>query len=200
MPPRNKIATLPDDLRAWLHKAIVQRGYGDIVTLTEELNALCKEGGLAISIGKSAVGAESQRIKRASEAIRATTEACKLIADQARDDGDTRSEAVMAMIQDGMFEAILAAREAEAMEDPAERLGLMSQAALAASRISRTRVNQAKWRDELELRAKVAAEKVAKIAKRGGADARTVAEIRSQILGIVRRDPVPAQQPAGGAA
>ena len=54
MPPRGKIAQLPDELRAWLHKAIVERGYGDIVALTDDLNALCKEGGVAISIGKSA--------------------------------------------------------------------------------------------------------------------------------------------------
>ena len=31
MPPRSKIATLPEHLRQWLRKAIVERGHGDIV-------------------------------------------------------------------------------------------------------------------------------------------------------------------------
>lgn len=195
MPPRSKIACLPEALRAWLHKAIVQRGYGDIVALTAELNALCKEGGVDLSIGKSAVGEEAKAVRRAAQAIRATTEAAKIIAEEARDDADTRSEAVMAMIQDGTMTALLLAREAEASSDPAESLALMNQAALAASRISRARVNQARWRDELDVRAKAAADKVAKLARKGGADAATVAEIRSSILGIVKR---PEQAGAAG--
>lgn len=187
MPPVGKIATLPEWVREWLHQAIVERAYGDIVGLTDELNAMCKEGGVAMSIGKSAVGAEALRIKRATESIRVTTQACRAIAESAKDDGDMRSEAVMAMVQEGMFEALMKAREAESAEDPGEALALMGQAALAVSRISRTRVNQARWRDELDLRTKAAADQVAKIARKGGLDSQTVDAIRASILGIVPR-------------
>ena len=186
MPPVGKIAQLPEDLRAWLHKAIVQRGYGDIVALTEELNALCKEGGVAISVGKSAVGVESQRIKRAQEAIRATTEAARLIAESAPDEGDHRSAAAMAIVQSEVFDLLLKVRESDEIEDPVERLGIMNEAALGLSRLSRSRVNQARWADELDKRAKAAAERVEKLAAKGGMDARTVAEIRASILGIVK--------------
>lgn len=184
-----KIAQLPDELRAWLHKALVERGYGDIVGVTEELNALCKEGGVAVSIGKSAVGVESQRIKRASEAIRATTEAARLIAESAPDEGDNRSAAAMAIVQSEVFELLLKVRESDAMDDPVERLGVMNEAALGLSRLSRSRVNQARWNAEVEKKAKAAADQVAKLAKKGGMDARTVAEIRASILGIVKREP-----------
>lgn len=193
MPPRSKIAQLPPELREWLHKAIVERGFGDIVGLTEELNALCKEGNVAISIGKSAVGAESQKVKRAQEAIKATTEAAKIIAETSRDDSDSRSEAAMALVQSEVFELLLQVREAEGMVDPVARLDVMNDAALALSRMSRARVSQAKHRIELEARAKEAADKVAKIAKKGGMDPKTVAEIRASILGIVKREPAPAQ-------
>lgn len=189
MPPRGKIAQLPEDLRAWLRKAIVERGYGDIVALTEELNALCKEGGVAITVGKSAVGVESQRIKRASEAIRATTEAARLIAESAPDEGDNRSAAAMAIVQSEVFDLLLKVRESDEIADPVERLGVMNEAALGLSRLSRSRVNQARWADELDKRAKAAAERVEKIAKKGGMDARTVAEIRASILGIVKPAP-----------
>lgn len=189
MPPRGKIAQLPEALRAWLQKALVERGFGDIVALTEELNALCKEGGVAISIGKSAVGRESQRVQRAQEAIRATTEAARLIAQSAPDEGDHRSAAAMALVQSEVFELLLKIRESDEIDDPVERLGVMNDAALGLSRMSRSRVNQARWADELDKRAQDAAARVAQLAKKGGMDARTVSEIRASILGIVKRAP-----------
>ena len=189
MPPRGKIATLPEELRAWLHKAIVERGYGDIVALTEELNALCKEGGVAITVGKSAVGLESQRIKRAQESIRATTEAARLIAESAPDEGDNRSAAAMALVQSEVFDLLLQVRESEEITDPLVRLGVMNEAALGLSRLSRSRVNQARWNSEVEAKAKAAAAAVTKIAKIGGLSTAQVSEIRSQILGITKRTP-----------
>lgn len=191
MPPRSKIATLPDDLRAWLHKAIVQRGYGDIVALTEELNALCKEGGVAITVGKSAVGKESQRIQRAQEAIRATTEAARLIAESSPDEADHRSAAAMAIVQSEVFDLLLKVREGSEDTDPAERMGLMNEAALGLSRLSRSRVNQSRWAAEVDARTKAAADRVSKLAKKGGADAKTVNEIKEMVLGIVKRDSAP---------
>lgn len=188
MPQVSKIALLPAELRERLHKEMVARGFGDIVGLTDELNTWCIANDVGLTIGKSAVGAESQRVRRAQEAIRATTEAAKLMADSSRDDGDTRSEAAMAIVQSEMFNALLQAGEAEAVEDPFERMALLSKAGTSLARLSRARVNQAKWRSEVDARAKAAADAVSKIAKKGGLDAKTVAEIRSSILGIVKRD------------
>lgn len=192
MPPISKIAQLPPDIRDWLHKTFVDRAFGDIEGITSELNSLMKQAGVAITIGKSAVGAESQKVRRAQESIKAATEAAKVIAESSRDDGDTRSEAVIALIQSEMFEALLLAREAESLEDPIARLAAMSEAAKAASRLTVARVNQSKWRTEVDRRAKAAAEKVAKIAKSGGLKPDQVAEIRRQILGV-------AKNPTGGA-
>ena len=189
MPRPSKIAKLPAELRKWLHTAIVERGFGDIVALTDELNALCKQGGVAISVGKSAVGVESQRVKRAQEAIRATTEAARLIAETSPDEGDNRSAGAMAIVQSEVFDLLLQVRESEAITDPLVRLGIMNEAALGLSRLSRSRVNQARWNSEVEGKAKAAADKVSKLARKGGMDAKTVAEIRASILGIVKREP-----------
>ena len=145
MPSPKKIARLPAEIRAWLEKAIVKRGFGDIVALTSELNDLCKAGGVAISIGKSAVGIESQRIRRAQEAIRATTEAARLIAETSPDDADDRSAAAMALVQSEMFDMLLKIRECDSEDDPVVRMGVMNDAALGLSRLSRSRVNQARW-------------------------------------------------------
>lgn len=189
MPPPSKIAQMPEDIRAWLHKAFVERAFGDIVNITEDLNAKLKEAGVAIYVGKSAVGAESQKVKRAQESIKAATEAARLLTDTSRDDGNTRGEAVMALIETEMFEALLAVREAEAMEDPVERMNAMSKAAKNMAGLSRARVNQARHRIELDAKVQAAADKVAKLAKKGGMDAKTVDEIRRNILGIKDKGP-----------
>lgn len=191
MPPVSKIATLPEELRAWLQRAIVDRGYGDIVGLTEELNAMCKAGGVAITIGKSAVGEESKRVKRAQESIRATTEAARLIAEASPDDADQRSAAAMALVQSEMFELLLDVREAEGVQDPVERMAMMDKAALALSRLSRARVNQARWAVDVSERAKAAADQVSKLARQGGLSEATVATIRASILGIAPQASAP---------
>lgn len=189
MPPVRKIAQLPADLREWLHKTFVDRSFGDIEAVTEELNALMKQAGVAISIGKSAVGVESQRVKRAQEAIKATTEAARVIAETSADPGDNRSAAAMAIVQSEVFELLLQIRESEEEQDPLVRLGVMNEAALGLSRLSRARVNQAQWADKLDARAKAAADKVEKLlAKKGGLTVAQKAEIRSSIMGIVKRD------------
>jgi len=189
MPPVRKIAQLPADLREWLHKTFVDRSFGEIEAVTEELNALMKQAGVAISIGKSAVGVESQRVKRAQEAIKATTEAARVIAETSADPGDNRSAAAMAIVQSEVFELLLQIRESEEEQDPLVRLGVMNEAALGLSRLSRARVNQAQWADKLDARAKAAADKVEKLlAKKGGLTVAQKAEIRSSIMGIVKRD------------
>lgn len=184
MPPPSKIAQLPEDVRAWLHKAFVERAFGDIQGITEQLQAKLREAGIAMYIGKSAVGAESQKVKRAQESIRAATEAAKILSETSRDDGNVRGEAVMAMLETEMFECLIQIREAESIDDPIERMNAMSKAAKNIAGLSRARVNQARHRLELEARVQAAADKVAKLAKRGGLDARTAAEIRANILGI----------------
>ena len=184
MPPVSKIATLPPEIRQWLHQTLVQRQFGDIVGVTDELQEVLREAGIAMYIGKSAVGAESLKIKRAQESIAAATQAMQLIADTARDDADKRGEALNALVSEGLFEALLGAREAEAEDDPAKRIALLNKAALASARLTTTSVKQRQWRHQVEERAKAAADAVTRIAKKGGLSADQVRDIRSQILGI----------------
>jgi hypothetical protein len=187
MPPVPKIAQLPDEIRRWLHETLVDRAFGDIVAVTDELQEMLRQAGIAMYIGKSAVGAESLKLKRAQESIKASTEAAKLIVDSARDDGDARGEALMALISSDMFDCLLKSREAEGEEDPIARLALMSEAAKSASRLTMASVSQRKMRRDVEERAAKAAEAVTKIARTGGLQQSQVDEIRAQILGIPRR-------------
>jgi hypothetical protein len=184
MPPRSKIATLPDEMRQWLHQALVERAFGDIIPLTDELNAKLKEAGVAVYIGKSAVGAESQKLKRAQESIRAATEAAKHLAEGARDDKNLRGEAVMALIETEMFEAILSVREMADTDDPLEKMSAMSLVAKNIATLSRARVNQSKFRIEFEAKLKLEADAIAGIAKVNGLGDEAVNAIRERVLGI----------------
>jgi hypothetical protein len=197
MPPVSKIAKLPPELRQWLHRTFVERAFGDIEGITAELNDLMKQAGVAISIGKSAVGVESQRVRRAQEAIASATRAMQTIADTAEDSADKRGEALNALVSEGLFEALLLAREAEAEEDPAARIALMNKAALASARLTTTSVRQRRWRAEVEEKVKAAAEAVDRIAAGGrGLTEAQRDEIRAQILGITKRAGPQALPPA----
>lgn len=192
MPPRSKIAQMPEHVRAWLHRALVDRAFGDHAAVAAELREMLQAEGLDMQISRAAVGRESARIQRLQESIRATTEATKMIVASASDDGDSRSEATLALVQSEVFELLHQVREAGAADDPADRLDLMNKAALGLSRMARARNVQARWKDELDQRTKSAAEAVAKIARQGGLTPEQQAEIRSSILGIVRREAQPA--------
>lgn len=187
MPPPRKLNKIPPELLTWLHTTFVERAFGDIEAITAELNDLMKKAGVAISIGKSAVGEESLRVRRAQEAIAATTRHMQTIADTARDDADKRGEALNAMVSHHMFEALLLANEAGATIEPDKRIALMNKAALAAGRLTTTSVRQRQFRHQVEERAKAVADAVSKIAKTGGMKPDQVREIRSQILGIAKK-------------
>jgi hypothetical protein len=197
MPKVRKLALAPPDELEWLHKAFVEHGFGDIEAITARFNERLAKLGVPLRLGKSAIGEESQRVRRAQEAIAATTKQMQLIANTARDDADLRGEALNAMVSHSMFEALLLAQESEAAVEPADRIALLGKAALAAGRLTTTSVRQRKFRHEVDQRTKAAADAVTKIAKTGGLSAAHVREIRSQILGIsnVTKAP-PAAEPA----
>jgi hypothetical protein len=195
MPRVKKIATIPPELRAWLHKALVERGCGDIVALTGELNSLLQQAGVDTTIGKSAVGEEAKRIKRLQENIHATTEAARLMSDTSRDDSDVRGEAIMATVQTDIWSTLLALREADNIADPMDRLKALTKAATSVGELSRARVNQSKWRQDIEARVAAAEEAVTKIARSAGVSPELEQRIRERILGITQR-PAQAAAPA----
>ncbi len=118
------ITALPDDVRRFLERALTEQGFSGY----EALEALMRDKGYALS--KSAIHRYGQKIERRMAAIKASTEAAKIITEAAGDDQDARSEAVIALVQTEMFDSIIAIQEAGDEElTPSDRLGLMSKAA-----------------------------------------------------------------------
>ncbi|WP_369951974.1 DUF3486 family protein [Ralstonia syzygii] len=179
MARRSSIDGLPDDVRRWLERALADSNFSGY----QALEAMLREQGYQIS--KSAIHRYGQKIERRFAAIKASTEAARMLTEGAADDQDARSEAVIALVQTELFDSIVNLQEANDEElEPAERIGLLSNAAKNIATLARASVNQKRFRQEVQARAEAAAANVEKIAKKGGLSAESVDALRREILGI----------------
>lgn len=182
MPPRSKIAQLPEDVRSWLHRALVERAFGDIEAVTAELNSMLAKRGSDITVGKSAVGEASLKLKRAQEALRASVEAARML-QQDIGSGDALGGAALDMVQSEVFQISMRLQEAQDMKDE-DRIALIKDLSLATSRLSRARVNQDRWAADVRAKAEAAAKQVQDMATKGGMSDRTTKRMYNLIMGI----------------
>lgn len=183
MARRGKIDGLPEDVRRWLERALTESGFSGY----EQLEAMLTEKGFSIS--KSAIHRYGQKIERRFAAIKASTEAARLLTEGAADDQDARSEAVIALVQTEMFESIIALQEAGDEDvDPMERMGLLSKVAKNIASLTQASVRLKKFQSEVreKLSAKLNALEVEAKSGNGRAfDAETLRIVREEIYGIM---------------
>lgn len=179
MAKRSRVSTLPKSVRDWLDKALVEGNFSGYQLLEDAL----REKGYLIS--KSAIHRYGQKIERRMAAIKASTEAARLITESASDERDSRSEAVIAMIQTELFESMVNLQDAsEADVSPQSRVKLLSAAAKNVAMLTKASVSLKQFQQEVKERVEAAADMASKIAKKGGLSAEAVAEIKREILGI----------------
>lgn len=179
MPKRSKIDALPVELRHWLERALTDANFSGY----NQLEELLADRGYAIS--KSAIHRYGQKIERRFAAIKASTEAARILTEGASDDQDARSEAVIALVQTELFESIINLQDASEEDiKPEDRIALLSKAAKNIATLARASVNQKKFRLEVQEKTRVAADAVTQVAKKGGLTAEAVETIRREILGI----------------
>ncbi|MBB4844996.1 MoxR-like ATPase [Paucibacter oligotrophus] len=139
---------------------------------------------------RTAVHRYGQKLERRLAAIRASTEAAKIIQAQAGDDKDARSEALTALVQTELFEAILALQEADDPKaDPSDRVSMLSAAAKNIATLTRSSVNLKQFQAKVEedTRKRLLEEQRAKLdalGSKGGVTEDTKRAIR-EALGIV---------------
>ncbi len=144
MARRRSIDDLPAHVRQWLDRALGESGFSGY----QQLETLLREKGFVIS--KSAIHRYGQKIERRLAAIKASTEAARMLDDAAPDDRDARSGAITAMIQTELFESLVNLQEATESEiDPAERLKLLSAAAKNIATLTRSSVNLKRFQMDL---------------------------------------------------
>jgi hypothetical protein len=179
MAPRAKIETLPEDVRRWLERALTDSGFSGYEALEDMLR------GKGYHISKSAIHRYGQKIERRFAAIKASTEAARMLTEGAADDQDARSEAVIALVQTEIFDTIIDMQEASEEEMSKEdRLGVLSAAAKNIATLTRASVTLKRFQSEVRTKIKAASEKVEDLAKAGGMTPALIDSIKREILGI----------------
>lgn len=179
MARRSTIDKLPEEARRWLKRALTESGFSGY----DELESLLREQGYIIS--KSAIHRYGQKIEKRFGAIRAATEAARMLTEGAADNQDARSEAVIALLQTELFESIVQLQEADEDKiDSKERVALLSKVAKNVATLSRASVNLKKFQAEVRTKAQQAASNAEKITRKGGLSADAVQALRREILGI----------------
>lgn len=177
MAKRSTIATLPPDILAAFERRLAENGFANYTELTEWLNQQGYE------VSRSAVHRYGQKVERRFAAIKSSTEAARLIADGAADEGDTRSEALVAMVQTELFEAMLEIGEMEDLT-AVDRFSLVAKASKNIATLTSASTRLKEYQAKVKAKVAAAAEDVAKQAKKGGLSDEAAEAIRKQILGI----------------
>ena len=184
MARKSTITRLPLEIKAYIEAMLATGGQtlDELITdLRERFPAQAHAGDLP---SRSAIGRYGQKLERRLSAIRASTEAAKLIQAQAGDDRDARSEALTALVQTELFEAILQLQEADDPEAEAgERVGMLSAAAKNIATLTRSSVNLKEFQAKAAAAARrelleEQAAKLAALPNKGGVTDDTKAAIR----------------------
>ena len=178
MGQRSKVTQIPEDVRKQLDAALVRRGFSGYDALETWLH------GLGIEISKSSIHRYGKNLERKLSAIKASTEAARLIAEAAPDDANLRSGAGMAILETEIFDMLVGLQDAELEDDPVKRAKILSSLAGNYAKLSRASIHQKKHELEIRTKLEAAADKVARLAKKGGLSAGTVDSIKREILGI----------------
>ena len=180
MPRREAVLSLPPEVKAWLDKRLMAGNFSGYELLEAELK------GRGFQISKSAIHRYGKKFERRLAAIKASTEAARMLTEGASDDQDARSEAVIALVQTELFESIVSLQEASEEDvDPSDRIALLSKAAKNIATLSRASVNLKQY--QATVRAEVAKQAAAiavSEAKGAGLSDEVAETIRRKILGV----------------
>ncbi|MDK3072751.1 DUF3486 family protein [Sedimentitalea sp. JM2-8] len=169
MPPPKKLDLIPVELRQRLAATLQERGFADILEVTEELNFWLEEQGLEIRIGKTSVGEFSKLLKDQRDAF---AMAETLLADMDIEAESNMHKVLMQMIATAAFQMMQTVSENDGQFDPK---GLA-----ALSRMLKDLMQSAGIREKLR---KEERERVAQEARESAA---TDIEAKSKQLGLTR--------------
>lgn len=179
MAKRSTLATLPEDIRHAFERKLAENGFANYTELTQWLH----EQGYEVS--RSAVHRYGQQVERRYASIKASTEAARLIAEGANDEGDTRSEALMALVQTELFDALVAIGEVPDEDlSPMQRFDMMSEGARRMASFISAGTRLKEYQAKVKAKVAAAADDVAKQARKSGLSDEAAEAIRKQILGI----------------
>lgn len=182
---KSSIARLPPEVKSYIEGQLADGR----LTLDEMIAALRERFPQEASNGalpsRSALHRYGPKLERRLIAVKAFTDAAQAIEAHATDEGDSRSAALTAIVQQEMFDAIIDLQDASDPDvDPADRLAMLSAAAKNIATLARSSTGTKMYQAKVRERAQAAAASVDTIAKKGGLSGEVAAQLRREILGI----------------
>lgn len=173
MPRRSSVELLPEDVRKWLDKALIDRSFSGYAALAEEL----EERGFTIS--RSALQRHGSAFEAYLEKVKQASHKAAAIAEAMPDDAGQIGDAVTQMLQTKVMDLIV---EMDVEAGDVKFTDLVQ----AVAKLNASSVQQKKWASEVKAKTKAAAEAVTKVVREAGIPAALANDIRAQILGIVK--------------
>lgn len=130
MPPRSKILQLPTEVKTWLDRALADNNFSEYESLAEELKAR----GFAIS--KSALNRYGQDFEQRLAALKMASEQAKAIVDAAPDEEGAVSDALMRLVQERLFNLLLAEEGKVDLPKAAKAIAELAKATIAQKKFS----------------------------------------------------------------
>lgn len=125
--------------------------------------------------------AQRSSVERLPETVRHELE--RKLADNGFGNYDTRSEALMAMVQTELFDALVEIGDMDNL-GAVERFNMVAKASKNIAALTSASTNLKEYQAKLQVKIEQTASEVAKVVKKGGLSDETADEIRRKILGI----------------
>lgn len=182
MPPPKKLDLIPEQFRDWLKVTLSERGFGDILDVTDELNFRLEAEGLELRLGKTAVGEYSKLLKDQREAF---SMAETLLADMDIEAEGDLQRTLMQMIATSAVHMMQSIRNEDGHLEPKDlmQLAKMLKDLMGSSGMREKLLADERERIALKAR-KDAVAAVEKSAKDLGMSQATVDTIKGEIMGI----------------
>lgn len=171
MAARSKVDQLPEEVRQALEQRLIKSGFSGY----EDLAGWLQDQGFEIS--KSSLHRWGSTFEDRVDSLRIATQQAKAIVQASPDDEGDMSEALMRLMQERIFSALVT------LEVDPKKVNLGS-LAKALAPIARASIAQKKHAAEVRARVQAAASAVDRIVTAGGLTADAGAKIREEILGI----------------
>lgn len=178
MAQRSSVEKLPTDVRHELERKLADNGFGNY---TELANWLKSQGW---QISRSAVHRYGAKVQKRFASIKASTEAARLIAEGASDEGDTRSEALVAMVQTELFDALVEIGDMDNLT-AVEKFNMIAKASKNVASLTSASTRLKKFQTELKDKMDKAFAEIEQQNKQGTLDEHTLKRIRTEVYGLI---------------
>lgn len=184
MPPPKKLDLVPQDMVDQLKQMLADRGFADIVEVTDEFNTLLQVNGCEIRVGKTSVGEFSKLLKDQRDAF---SMAETLLSDMDLAAESDMHRTLMTMIATSAMQMMRVTREGDGHLPASDlmNLGRMLKDLMGSTGIREKLLDDERKRIALEERQK-AAEAGVKAVRQAGLSQELEEQIKADILGVTR--------------